>query len=109
MTLQKICDLATDISKEFEEFLKEVKPWIDAYDQASFTARKARMIIIGTFVEASRQHKQRSPEFRKFRQLLTAQGWNQDIIDSNSKAFKLQRSQRRMSIKSFKTLLIKHQ
>ena len=88
MTLLKIYDLETDFSKEFEAFLKDVKPWIDAYDQASFTARKARMMIIGTFVKASRQHKQRSPEFRKFRQLLNTQGWNQDIIDSNARAFK---------------------
>ena len=52
MTLLKIYDLETDFSKEFEAFLKDVKPWIDAYDQASFTARKARMMIIGTFVKA---------------------------------------------------------
>lgn len=89
MTLLKIYELEAEFSNEFKNFLTEVKPWIDTYDQASFDARKARMMIIGTFVEAAREHKQRSPEFRRFRQLLTAQGWNQDVIDSNSKAFKL--------------------
>lgn len=89
MTLLKIYELEAEFRNEFKNFLTEIKPWIDTYDQASFDARKARMMIIGTFVEAAREHKQRSPEFRRFRQLLTAQGWNQDVIDSNSKAFKL--------------------
>ena len=79
-----------EVSQELGLFLDDIKPNVERYTAAKKSAQTERMEIIGKISEYRKQHPQRSAEHRALTKAMYEEGWSQDVIDSNTKAYREQ-------------------
>ena len=86
MTLLNIYE--SEVSKEFKNFLDQIKTNIEAYSEANLKAQKERMIIIGKIAEYKQSFPQRSTDHRLLVKAMKEEGWSDDVISNNLIAFR---------------------